>query len=216
MGIHGVFLRLVGRRCVIIGSDEVAVARAGACVRAGAHVTLVGPADWSESGVERLRRPYENGDLAGAFLAYATVRDSDTIARIRAEAVREGVLLNVVDVPDACDFFAGAVIERDPLTIVLGTGGRAPGALAFVRRSVEEAIGPEYGAFVTVVGALRDHLRNHPNRADAVRAVAGPELLEGLRTGDAEAVDRLLTAAAGSPCSLAHLGVSLDGDGAWA
>src|SRR5262245_17779292 len=133
MRTHAVFLRLEGRRCVVVGGDAAAEHKVESCLAAGAVVTVV--AEHVTAGIERLaeagrvsldRRPSRAGDLHGAVVAYASVRDPALIAMLRAEADREQVLLNVLDVPDACDFYAPAVVARGDLQIAIGTGGSSP------------------------------------------------------------------------------------------
>src|SRR6185436_364624 len=102
MQTHPVFLRLEGRRCVVVGGDDAAGAKALACVRAGGRVTVVASepvavvAALGAQGVQLERRDYRAGDLKGAFLAYASTRDPELIRRLVEEADREGVLLNVM------------------------------------------------------------------------------------------------------------------------
>src|SRR5262245_40479312 len=115
MRTHPVFLRLEGRRCVIVGHDAAAVAKAEACRAAGADVTVISP------------QAYRSGHLVGAFLAYASTDDAELIGRLVDDAARERVLLNVVDVPAACTFISPAVVERGELRIAIGTGGASPG-----------------------------------------------------------------------------------------
>src|SRR5438094_5827754 len=93
MRTQPVFLRLEGRRCVVVGADGPAAAKAAACLRAGAEVTLVAPALpaalATEDRVRHVARDYRSGDLAGAFLAYASTRDPGVIGQLRDEAERE-------------------------------------------------------------------------------------------------------------------------------
>jgi len=215
MRTHGVFLRLEGRRCVVVGDDETAAAKAVSCERAGAEVTIVSgsPGAALRAGLQAGRwrhvaRPWQPGDLAGAVLAYACVSDPGLIDALRAEAARERVLLNVLDVPEACGFFAGAAVERGDLTILIGTGGSSPAAAATVRRRLEDVIGVEYGPFVDILGAVRRRL-SAPERADVLRALCASPLLDLIRRGDAAAVDALLAGTAGSGCTLAGLGIVL-------
>jgi siroheme synthase-like protein len=153
-------------------------------------------------------RAWQPGDLAGAALVYACLHDPASIAALRQEATRERVLLNVVDVPDACDFFAGALVERGDLAVLVGTGGSSPAAAATVRRRLEDVIGVEYGPFVDILSAVRRRLTT-AERAPVLRALCESPLLELIRRGDAAAVDGLLTGMAGSECTLARLGVVL-------
>jgi siroheme synthase-like protein len=139
-------LEVAGRRCVVFGSGPVARARATALLDAGAAVTLIA-------------RPYEDGDLAGAFLAVAATGEAAETARIFAEAEREGVLLNAVDDPAHCHFAVPAVLRRGDLTVTVSTGGRAPGYARRLRDELSRTVGAEYGTLVDLIGDVRAELR---------------------------------------------------------
>jgi siroheme synthase-like protein len=214
MRTHPVFLCLEGRRCVVIGSDTPAAAKLEACVVAGAEVTLIAAEPVSEavSGLYRhLARDYRPGDLAGAVLAYASTHDPELIARLREEARRERVLLNVVDEPDACTFLAPAVVARGDLRIAIGTGGASPGLSARLRRSLEDRFGPEFGSYVAILGAVRSALADRPERGAVLASLLDSALLDHVRAGRRGDVDRLLAETAGAGLSLDRLGVALEG-----
>jgi siroheme synthase-like protein len=217
MRTHPVFLRLEGRRCVIVGGDDTAAAKARACLAAGACVTIVAedlPADLARHpDVGHVARGYRPGDLAGAALAYAVTRDPALIGQLVEEAERERVLLNVVDVPEACAFIAPAVAERGDLQIAVGTGGASPGLAARLRTELAAHVGPEYEPFVAILGAVRRALAGNPSRGDVVSALAASALLDLVRGGRVAEIDALLGRVAGDGCTLDRLGVSL-GSGA--
>jgi precorrin-2 dehydrogenase/sirohydrochlorin ferrochelatase len=224
MRTHPVFLRLEGRRCVIVGGDPPAASKAAACVRAGAEVMVIAPEVGSElkglveaGRVRQLARHYRTGDLAGALLAYASTRDPELVRRIVADAEGEGVLLNVIDMPQACTFIAPAVVDRGELQIAIGTGGASPGLAARLRRELEAQVGPEYAVLTAILGAVRRALAGDPARAsergDVVGGLLASPLLELVRQSRWDDVDELLARLAGDGCRLARLGVELGGGG---
>ena len=149
-----VALEVTGRRCVVFGSGPVARGRVAALLDAGADVTVIA-------------RPYEDGDLAGVFLAVAATGDAAETARIFAEADREGVLLNAVDDPAHCHFAVPAVLRRGDLTVTVSTGGRAPGYAGRLRDELSHTIGAEYATLVDLLGDVRAELRaDRPADAD--------------------------------------------------
>ena len=217
MRTHPVFLRLEGRRCVVVGGDAVAATKAHACLAAGATVTVVAPEIApdlaAEPGVRHVARAYRPGDLAGALVAYVTIRDPAVVGQLVDEAERERVLLNVVDVPEACTFFAPAIAARGDLQVAVGTGGASPALAARLRTELAAHIGPEYEPFVAILGAVRRALASDPARGDVVSTLAGSALLDLLRAGRRAEIDALLARIAGDGCTLDRLGVHL-GDGA--
>ena len=217
MRTHPVFLRLEGRRCVVVGGDAVAATKAHACLAAGAAVTVVAPEIAPDlaahAGVRHVARVYRPGDLAGATLAYATTRDPAVVRQLVDEAERERVLLNVVDLPEACAFLAPAIAARGDLQVAVGTGGASPALAARLRTELAAHIGPEYEPFVAILGAVRRALASDPARGDVVSTLAGSALLDLLRAGRRAEIDALLARIAGDGCTLDRLGVHL-GDGA--
>jgi len=219
MRTHPVFLRLDGRRCVVIGGDETAAVKARACIDAGGDVTVIAPTlipdlarTVAAGGVRQLARAYRAGDLAGAFLAYASTRDPELVERLRAEAERERVLLNVADMPDACTFIAPAVLARGELQVAVGTGGASPGLASRVRTEIAGVVGPEYGTLAAILGAVRGLLPPGPERVAVLGRLLDSPLLDLVRRGRRAEIDALLETAGGTGCTLERLGIVLEGD----
>jgi precorrin-2 dehydrogenase/sirohydrochlorin ferrochelatase len=212
MRTHPVFLCLDGCRCVVVGGGPVATAKAEALLRAGARVTVVAPElpVALAGSVHHVARDYRPGDLRGAVLAYAVVDDDETIARLRAEAERDRVLLNVRDRPEACTFLAPAVVERGGLQVAVGTGGASPGLAAALRRELEERYGPEYGSLVAILEAVRAALGRGPRRSEVLAALLASPLLDLIRANRTDEIDRLLATVAGEGLTLRGLGVRLE------
>jgi precorrin-2 dehydrogenase / sirohydrochlorin ferrochelatase len=214
MRTHPVFLCLEGRLCVAVGGDRLIEDKVNACRRAGADVAVVAPEltpalhGLADAGAVRWHaRDYRSGDLRGAVVAYASSGDPPTIAALREEATRERVLLNVIDVPDACSFLAPAVVARGDLQVAIGTGGASPSLAVHLRREIERLVGPEYAPLVAILGAVRHARRGDPGRAAVLQSLIDSPLLDLLRQGDRPAVDRLLARIAGESCTLERLGV---------
>lgn len=220
MRTHPILLRLDGRSCVIVGGDASAAWKAAACLRAGGNVTVVASALEpalaalvAAREVRHLSRDYRPGDLAGAFLAYASTGDPGIVGLLTAEAARERVLLNVIDTPEACTFLAPAVVERGDLRIAIGTGGASPGLSARLRRELEATVGPEYGGLVAILGAVRHALgggSDQGRRREVVERLLDSPLLGLVREGRHEEIDALLARIAGAGVTLAGLGVRLE------
>jgi uroporphyrin-III C-methyltransferase / precorrin-2 dehydrogenase / sirohydrochlorin ferrochelatase len=180
-----VFLDLRGRRCVVLGSGQVADEKAASLQDAGAVVV-------------RHERAFRSGDLAGAFLAVDASGDTPGQTAARREADREHVLLNVVDVADRCDWIAPAVVRRGPVQVAISTSGESPFLAATLRARIEGLVGAEWGRFAEVVGRVRRRLRRRGIAADSQRRVyerlLRSDVLALLREGDAEAAESLAAA----------------------
>lgn len=143
---YPVVLDLVERRCVVLGDTEIASEKVAVLQGIGAAVV-------------HAPRPFQPGDLAGAFLAIDATGDPVSHAGARAEADRERVLLNIVDVAQQCDWIAPAVVRRGPLQVAISTSGESPFLARTLRERIEVLLGEEWGPFTQLVGRVRRRLR---------------------------------------------------------
>ena len=118
-GFFPAVLRLVERRCLVVGGGKVALRKTGDLLRCGAFVHVVAskwPADFEQfqgnPRLSRSTRPFQQADLAGVVLAIAATDDRATQEFVAREATRRGVPLNVVDVPDLCSVIVPATLRR--------------------------------------------------------------------------------------------------------
>ena len=126
--LYPVFLRLDGRRVVIVGGGQVASAKLPALLRAGARVTVVAPGirDALRIAPVALReRAFVPADLDGAFFVVAAATP-DVNRAVAAAADERGVFVNAVDDASNASAYLGGVVRRGGVTIAISTGGRAP------------------------------------------------------------------------------------------
>jgi precorrin-2 dehydrogenase / sirohydrochlorin ferrochelatase len=100
-------------------------------------------------------RPFSAGDLDGKFLAVVATASKNLNEFIYREAQRRGVLCNVVDVPEYCDFFYPAVVRRGDLQIAVSTAGQSPSLAQKIRQQLEKQFGPGYADWVEQLGETR-------------------------------------------------------------
>ena len=138
------FLRVAGRKVVLVGGGPVAVGKHAALRAAQARITVVAPAVEPAlrcDGTELIERPFVPADLDGAWLVVAAAPPEVNRA-VLAAAEERRLFVNAVDDPGAATAYAGGVVRRGPVTLAISTGGEAP-ALAGLLREGLEAILPE-------------------------------------------------------------------------
>jgi precorrin-2 dehydrogenase/sirohydrochlorin ferrochelatase len=181
---YPISLRLEGKRCAIVGGGRIALGKAGPLLAAGAQVLVVSPEFRPEfesmEGVELRRRPFKPDDLDGAFLAVAATDDHAVNHAVWEASRARGVLCNVVDDPERCDFFVPAVVERGALSVAISTAGEAPALAKRLRRDLEELLPEEYADYVGFLGMARERVRQRvPDRAQRERIAAELASQEG-------------------------------------
>jgi siroheme synthase-like protein len=159
---YPVSLDLAGRHAVVVGAGAIALGKADALLEAGARLTVVaaGPPEALErleaAGATVERRGFKPSDLDGAFLCVAASDDPAERAAIHRHARERGVLANLVDDVEHCDFAAPAIVRRGELQIAVSTGGRTPALASRLRRLLEERFGPEWEELSALLGEVRE------------------------------------------------------------
>jgi precorrin-2 dehydrogenase/sirohydrochlorin ferrochelatase len=156
------FLKLEGRRCLVVGAGKVGEPKISGLLETGARILVValdaGPTvrEWARAGkIDLELRAFAADDLDGAFLAIVATNSRTLNERVYDEAQRRGVLCNVVDVPDLCDFFYPAVVRRGDLQIAISTAGQSPSLAQIIRKQLEKQFGSGYASWVADLGATR-------------------------------------------------------------
>lgn len=156
------FLKLEGRNLLVVGAGKVGEAKIGGLVATGARIRVVSieasPAvrEWAREGkIDLDLRAFSPEDLDGAFLAIVATNSRGLNERVYHEAHRRGVLANVVDVPDLCDFFYPSMVRRGDLQIAISTAGQSPSLAQRIRHQLEKQFGPGYARWVAELGETR-------------------------------------------------------------
>jgi len=156
------FLKLAGRSCLVVGAGRVGEGKIAGVLDTGARIRVVAREataavhDWARAGeIELELRSFAPSDLDGAFIAIVATASRDLNEFIYREARLRGVLCNVVDVPEYCDFFYPAVVRRGDLQIAISTSGQSPSLAQKLRQQLEQQFGPGYAAWVRELGETR-------------------------------------------------------------
>jgi precorrin-2 dehydrogenase/sirohydrochlorin ferrochelatase len=179
-----VMLDLSGRRCLVVGGDDDAVARVEKLVQAGATVLVLlrPPADEperlctlaAEGSVHIERRPASPEDIDGAALAIVATSEEAQAPPLYARAVQTGRLLCTVDRPELSTFIHPAVARAGPLAVAVSTGGASPALARRIREDLEALFSEPH--FVAWISAIADERATIPR---GERAARGAEAVRG-------------------------------------
>jgi precorrin-2 dehydrogenase/sirohydrochlorin ferrochelatase len=162
MSLFPIFLKLTSRTCVVIGAGHLAESKIESLRTADAALLVIAPqvseriAQQAAAGELTLhQRPYQPGDLAGAFLVVAATDDPAVNRAVFAEATATGVLCNAVDDPPFCDFYFPSVVRRGDLQVAISTAGRSPALAQQLRKDLNEQLPLDLGDWLDDLGDLR-------------------------------------------------------------
>ena len=153
------FVRLAGQPVLLLGEGEAAEAKRRLIERA--EGVPVG-ADDARAGQARI--------------AFVAVDEPEDIA---AELKARGLIVNVVDRPDLCDFTTPAIVDRDPVLIAVSTGGASSGLAAALRQRLEVVLPSTLGSLARALHAARAAMRLRWPDAGDRRRTLGRALLPG-------------------------------------
>lgn len=182
-------MKLEGKRCLVVGAGKVATPKIVGLLEPGAliHVVALHATDavkeLAAAGKITLNfQEFTPGDLDGKFLAIIATASHNLNEFAYREAQRRGVLCNVVDVPEYCDFYYGAVVRRGDLQIAVSTNGQSPSLAQKLRQQLERQFSTAYGPWLAELGETRRLILasdlDLQRKSDLLHSLASREALE--------------------------------------
>ena len=152
-----IFLAVEGRRIVLAGGGEAALAKLRLLLKTQAKLTVIAEdvapeiVAWASEGrLVLIQRHMEPGDAMCASLFYAAHDDEAEDARTAALAHRDGALVNIVDNLGDSQFITPAIVDRDPVTVAIGTEGAAPVLARAIKKDLEEKLPASLGTLARI------------------------------------------------------------------
>ncbi len=204
MQYYPVNLDVKDRHCLVVGGGRVGTRKVRTLLACGARVTVISPEATPEletlagkGQIQWRRRDFRASDLDNAFLVIGATDHQRLNRKIHQDAEMAQRLCNIADKPDLCNFILPAIIRQGDLMITISTGGKSPAFAKHLRQQLEKHYGPEYGALLQLMGAVRKRLLAEEHAPEAHKTlfeqlIAGG-LLEMIRTDDRKGINDLLT-----------------------
>ena len=157
-----IFLAVQGQRITLSGGGEAALAKLRLLMKTEARIDVfaASPAPeietWASEGKLTLtRRALASGDVDGSALFYAADEDEVEDARTAGLARAAGVLVNVVDNLHDSQFITPAIVDRDPVTVAIGTEGAAPVLARAIKADLEARLPVTLGPLARIGKGFR-------------------------------------------------------------
>lgn len=209
-------VNITGKNCIVLGGGRVAERKVESLLKCGGAVTVISP--WltpqlkmllSQGSIQHTDRDYRPGDLKDAFLVFGATDDPGVNAEASQEAQGNGILVNIVDTPEICNFIVPSVMDRDDLVIAISTNGKSPALAKRIRQELEAVYGEEYCLFLTILGAVRERLlktsRDSDNNRLTFSRLIDSDMLCLIRERKREGINNILKETLGQGYSLEEL-----------
>jgi len=157
------FLKIEGKKCVVIGGGKVAERKILSLLEANAIVVLVSPDATSvlvklaeEGKITWIRDTFKPDYLEGAWLVFACTNQRDVQRDVFQACEERNIFCNVVDHPDVSSFIVPSVIKRGALTLAISTSGASPAVSRRLRERLERLFGEEYALYLELMRRIRE------------------------------------------------------------
>lgn len=167
--LYPVFLKVHQFDTLIVGGGEVGLEKLSFLLRSSPHaqVTLVGKEireeikelTYRHPGVTLIERCYSKADLTEMQMVIVATENPALNRKIRDEAKSRGILVNVADTPDLCDFYLGSIVTKGDLKIGISTNGKSPTVAKRLRELLTATLPEEIDDLLANMRVIRNRLK---------------------------------------------------------
>ena len=161
-------MELSKQSVLLIGGGEVAERKLDLLLKANAKLTIVSPkfTDYieelisSNKNITPINDDYKKEYMKNTFSFVIAATNNESLNEdIAKQANKQGILVNVVDKPNICDFIFPSILERGPITVAVSTGGSSPVLARMLRTKLETMIPGAYGRLAKIISDNRIPVR---------------------------------------------------------
>lgn len=178
MSFYPIFIRLEGKKVIVVGGGGVAERKIETLLECGAVVQVVSQdltptlSRYREEGaIGFLGHEFREDCLEEAFMVIAATDDPILNHEVSEYAIERGLLVNAVDQPADCNFIVPSILRRGDLLIAVSTSGKSPALAKKVREALEERFGNEYELLLILMGRLREEILSQRLSQDENRRI---------------------------------------------
>ncbi|HMO31915.1 MAG TPA: TSUP family transporter [Lacibacter sp.] len=166
--LYPVFLKLEQLQVLLVGAGNVGLEKLESLLgnSPGTSITVVAP--YVKPEVEELlekhpstillKRFFEETDLNEKDLVVLATDNPELHREVKEMANAKGILVNVADTPELCDFYLGSIVQKGQLKIAISTNGKSPTAAKRIRQVLDESLPAELDDVIQKLHAIRNTL----------------------------------------------------------
>lgn len=167
--LYPIFLKLEDLELLLVGAGNVGLEKLQSFLTNSpdARITVVAP------GVNKkisalltqypncriIKRMFEENDLDGKDLVILATDDHALHQQIKLMADSRGILVNVADTPELCDFYLGSIVQKGNLKIAISTNGKSPTLAKRIKEVLYDAIPEEIDELLIHLNKIRSNMK---------------------------------------------------------
>lgn len=164
-----IFLKLEQLRLLIVGGGYIGMEKLGAVLQnaPGTSIRLVGITISEEIKALAEKHPtltlvekaFDPSDADDIDIAIVGINDPEASGAISAEIKSRGILVNVADKPELCDFYLSSVVKKGNLKVAISTNGKSPTVAKRLKETLDDALPGELDQVLDKMQAIRNGLK---------------------------------------------------------
>jgi len=164
-----VFFKLEQMRLLIVGGGYVGLEKLTAVLQnaPATSIRLVGISISPEikalaakhTNIELAEKAFDLTDAENIELAIVGINDREASEAIAAALKSRGILINVADKPELCDFYLSSVVKKGNLKLAISTNGKSPTIAKRLKEVFEETLPDELDKVLDNMQAIRMQLK---------------------------------------------------------
>ncbi|ULQ57468.1 TSUP family transporter [Flavihumibacter rivuli] len=169
--LYPVFLKLDALNLLVVGGGEVGEEKLNSLLKSSPDATIklvaieirdsIREMAVNHPGLTLVEKAFEPSDLEGYDLVIAATNDKDLNQQVKLAATDAGILANIADTPELCDFYLGSIVNKGDLKIAISTNGKSPTVAKRLKELLNEAIPQEMDQVLENMHTLRQRMNGN-------------------------------------------------------
>lgn len=166
-----VFLKLEQLRLLIVGGGNVGLEKLHAVLHnsPATDITVVAPQISDairalaarHDNISLVEGPYDESLLSNTDIIIVAVNDRALGQQVSTDAHQRGLLVNVADTPELCDFYLGAVVKKGNLKVAVSTNGKSPTIAKRLKEAFSEVLPDELDEVLDNMEVIRKKMNGN-------------------------------------------------------
>ena len=148
--------------CLVVGGGQVAFRKIQSLLSYNVKITVLSPkvckplrALIKKNKIKIITKPYSKEYIKNYKIIFSATNKREINKQVCNDCKMENKLLNVVDVPELCDFILPAVVQRGDLSISVSSQGRAPFYVKEIKNKIDHIFPSYYEDIIDLAGNFR-------------------------------------------------------------
>jgi precorrin-2 dehydrogenase/sirohydrochlorin ferrochelatase len=160
-----ILINLVRFDCLVIGGGKVASRKVLSLLEFGANITVLSPKTClplkkldNKKKIKIIKKNYSVEFIKDYKIVFCATDNPVINKTVREDCTKEGILLNVADNPQLCDFILPANVRRGDLIISISSQGKAPFFVKAIKKKIDHFIPQIYNKITDLAAEFRKQI----------------------------------------------------------